>query len=509
VVQHVVRRLASAAGGSTAALLRRRNEAAEAFATAFRVEQSGFEQREANESRLEAGAELATARARLQQAHQELVAAFPEYESISRDSSLTISDAQSLVRPNEAILLAVPSSFGTHVILVRHDRFEWVRSGLNAEQVNAAVQRLRWDLGARVYVEEETRQGWAAEAAGQGFDRQTAFRLYQELIQPFADHLRDLDNLYVVAAGPLAGLPFHVLVTRAPERADADPAALRNTVWFGEEVPLTHLPSISSLALLRRLPAQSGESRTDYIGIGDPILEGTPSERGRGLRNAHFASRRFGQSAMRSGVSADVEWLRALPRLPGTALELEAVRQQLRAPSRSLLLADRATERNVRQTNLRGIRLLIFSTHGLTAEEAIGVGEAGLVLTPPPEGSTVDDGYLAASEIANLQMDADWAILSACNTATGDAGEGFGALVRSFFAAGARNILASHWPVSDEVAPILISRTLAHERSGMSRARSFQAAMREVRLDASHDAAGSSWAHPFYWAPFVLVGAGR
>lgn len=130
----------------------------------------------------------------------------------------------------------------------------------------------------------------------------------------------------------------------------------------------------------------------------------TPSERGRGLRNAHFASRRFGQSGMRSGLSADVAWLRALPRLPGTALELEAVRQQLRAPSGALFLADRATERNVRQTNLRGIRLLIFSTNGLTAEVAIGVGEAGLVLTPPQEGSAVDEAARIPQSVARNSL---------------------------------------------------------------------------------------------------------
>ena len=107
-------------------------------------------------------------------------------------------------------------------------------------------------------------------------------------------------------------------------------------------------------------------------------------------------------------------------------------------------------------------------------------------------------------------LNADWVILSACNTATGDGAEahGLGGLARAFFYAGARNLLASHWPVSDAVAPILTVRTIELERGGMARAEALQQAMREVRMDARHDTAESSWAHPFYWAPFVLIGDG-
>jgi CHAT domain-containing protein len=177
-----------------------------------------------------------------------------------------------------------------------------------------------------------------------------------------------------------------------------------------------------------------------------------------------------------------------------------------------LWLAERATEPNVRAADLSQTRILLFSTHGLTAAESnrVGLGEAGLVLTPPAVARDGDDGFLAASEVTSLRLNADWVILSACNTATGDgtSAAGLGSLARAFFYAGARNLLASHWPVSDEVAPILITRTLALERAGTPRAEAFRRAMREIRMDASRDSADDSWAHPFYWAPFVLIGDG-
>jgi CHAT domain-containing protein len=127
--------------------------------------------------------------------------------------------------------------------------------------------------------------------------------------------------------------------------------------------------------------------------------------------------------------------------------------------------------------------------------------------TGPEEYASIDpanDGYLAASEVTTLQLDADWVVLSACNTATGDDDANLSALARAFFYAGARNLLASHWPVSDEVAPILIAATVAVESPNLTRGEALQRAMRDIRMSPDHPL----WAHPFYWAPFVLIGDG-
>jgi CHAT domain-containing protein len=67
-------------------------------------------------------------------------------------------------------------------------------------------------------------------------------------------------------------------------------------------------------------------------------------------------------------------------------------------------------------------RIVHFATHGALAGEIRGSGEPGLILTPPQTASAEDDGYLTASEIAGLKLDADWVILSACNTAAGHLG---------------------------------------------------------------------------------------
>jgi CHAT domain-containing protein len=91
--------------------------------------------------------------------------------------------------------------------------------------------------------------------------------------------------------------------------------------------------------------------------------------------------------------------------------------------------------------------MIHFATHGALAGELKGTHEPGLILTPPATTSEDDDGYLSASEIAALKLDADWLVLSACNTAAGGAAnaEALSGLGRAFIYAGARSLLVSHW----------------------------------------------------------------
>ena len=121
--------------------------------------------------------------------------------------------------------------------------------------------------------------------------------------------------------------------------------------------------------------------------------------------------------------------------------------------------------------------------------------------------------HLTASEVTGMKLDADWVILSACNTAAGDGSEGapgLSGLARAFFYAGARNLLVSHWPVRDDVASRLTVDAIRRQHADpqLGRAAALQQAMRAIRNDRTHDTATDSWAHPNAWAPFSLIGDG-
>ena len=147
----------------------------------------------------------------------------------------------------------------------------------------------------------------------------------------------------------------------------------------------------------------------------------------------------------------------------------EFQRHRLRAlPSRSgpeapqHFTADEDLKRLNATNGLAGYRTLHFATHGLLAgeTETLGSGaEPALLLTPPSTASEADDGLLTASEVAQLKLDAEWVVLSACNTASADkgGGEALSGLARAFFYAGARALLVSHWYVDSDAAVKLVT----------------------------------------------------
>ena len=167
-----------------------------------------------------------------------------------------------------------------------------------------------------------------------------------------------------------------------------------------------------------------------------------------------------------------------------------------------------ATEARVRATDLSDARVVAFATHGLVAGELDGLAEPALVLTPPAVATPEDDGLLTASEVARyLELNADWVVLSACNTAAGDrpGADGLSGLAKAFFYAGSRTLLVSHWPVASDAATRLTTRAfaLAAADPGAGRAEAVRRSMLE--LIASPDA--PHYAHPMFWAPFIVVGA--
>ncbi|WP_422059709.1 CHAT domain-containing tetratricopeptide repeat protein [Sphingopyxis sp.] len=445
---------------------------------------------------------------------QLLRARAPDYFALVRPGTLSIEEAKKLLKGDEAALLVLPTDYATHIFLVTREGLTWARSAKNDVAIGRSVTRLLWDVGAKVDIDPVKRAAW--EQQGEGtypYDFVTAHMLYADLVAPVAHQLSTKHVLFIAATGPLASMPFGILVREVPKGPDGDPAVLRSAKWFADEIAQIQIPSLNSLALLRRFRIDRDSSEAQpFLGFGDPVLEGKSALRG-ASRGPPAADLRAVQSQLISGSEtalADPRALLKLSRLPGTAQELNALWTAAGAPGNSLFLAAAATETRVRQTPLNA-DVIVFATHGLLAQEINGLSEPGLVLSPPTEASIFDDGYLSSSEIAELKIRSKWIILSACNTA-GSSGsadsEGLSGLARSFFFAGAPSLLVSHWPVRDAVAPRLtVAATEWLKRNpGRSPAEALQVAMKTVRDDKRGDTESDSWAHPNAWAPFVIVG---
>ncbi|MEE9356035.1 MAG: CHAT domain-containing protein [Methylococcaceae bacterium] len=202
--------------------------------------------------------------------------------------------------------------------------------------------------------------------------------------------------------------------------------------------------------------------------------------------------------------------------LPETAIELKEIARYLKMKEDSLYLGKRATESRLKSLDLSSTRIVAFATHGLLPNDTksfLDPAEAALVLTPPKVATNQDDGLLTASEIAQLKLDADWVILSACNTAAVEKkadgigeSESLAGIANAFFYAGARSLLVSHWNVeSSATSQLMIGlfKQLANNPK-IRRAEALQKSM----LNLISDKENPHYAHPLFWAPFVVVGEG-
>jgi CHAT domain-containing protein len=303
----------------------------------------------------------------------------------------------------------------------------------------------------------------------------------------------------------------------------------KNVDWLARHHAITVLPAVSSLRALRALAKESHASEA-LIGFGDPLLEGEPAKFSHDAIAAKLArearcpasktpqvaalvDRAATRAAARgSGGLADIADLRSWAPLPETADELCDVAENLGVdPATHVYLGAKATETEIKRLSADGTlakyKIIHLATHGAIAGDLSGTSEPGLILTPPDKASELDDGYLSASEIAALKIDADWVILSACNTAAGDTkgAEALSGLARAFFYAGARSLLVSHWEVDSQSTVKLITKAIAELKADpkMGRAEALRRSMLSLITTGSEYEA-----HPAFWAPFVLVGEG-
>ncbi len=487
--------------------------------------------------------EAAKLGAQLVALNDRLTAEFPSYAALANPRPLSVSEVQSLLQPDEALILVfellgksiIPSESYVWVITKGATRrvvasmapqaiaenVRTLRCGLDYEGAWAAKATRCPELTKVTYTESDKVAGKPLP-----FDLARAHELYKALFGEVEGLIKG-KHLLVVPSAALSQLPFQVLVTSSPDTTATGADAFRRAQWLIRDHAITVLPAVSSIKALRR-DARDSRATKPLLGIGNPLLDGSGPDQAVRAKEARskqscpsptfwqkaagvFANLRGGTPlALRSGV-ASVEQLRAAPPLPETADELCAVARSVNANDADLYLGARATETEIKRLSESGglakYRYIHFATHGALSGQVRGSPEPGLVLTPPDTATEADDGYLSASEISELKLDADWVILSACNTAAGEAedAESLSGLARAFFFAGARALLVSHWSVNSGATVKLITGAISRMTADKSIGRA--EALRQAMLSLIY--AGADYdAHPATWAPFVVVGEG-
>jgi CHAT domain-containing protein len=431
---------------------------------------------EALKARLRAAAE------EYQRQEQQLQARFPRYGRLVTPSPLNAAAVAKLLRRNEALLRVLPGQRETWVFLVKADgALRGVAVKWPAQQLTAQVERLRAGVDA-------------SSGRIPDFDLALAHELYRQLLGPLEPALAGVEHLIVVPSGALLSLPPALLVRQAPE----EPGDYRQAAWLVRDMAFSLLPSVVALEQFRQV-AGSSQARLPFIGFGDPVFSTGQAGTLRGSGGS-------GVDQVVQNCQLDAKALSQLAQLPETEVELRTLARTLGVkPGQGVVLGRQATVSTVQASHLQNYRIIAFATHALLPGELDCLTEPALALTPQVAEQGGDNGLLSASAIANLKLDAEWVLLSACNTAGAGGGhlrgEGLSGLATAFFYAGSRALLASHWYVVSEPTVFLTTRTFdAYQKSpGMGRAE----ALRRAQLALLEQ---PNMAHPIFWAAFTLIG---
>lgn len=429
---------------------------------------------------------------------KELNARWPGFSGFLNSPALSTAEVRSMLLPDEALVLVQSQATATYVWAISPERKSWSRALVTKEAIADLVTEIRKNIDLAGVMRSAAPLAPAATPGMGEFDPEPARKLYSLLFAPIEPTISSARHLFVVLDGPVSSLPISLLVTDANEAVEqdvSDPSSAPS--WLIRRYAVTVLPSVDSLSVLDdEKEAPTGAAR--FVGFGAPALIGS------------VTSAAALQSAISQGGEARAEALRKLAPLPETREEILRLARYLDANADRLFLGEHATEVAVKDLDLTDATILAFATHGLVSGEIDGLNEPALVLTPPQTPTLLDDGLLTASEISRLRLNADWVILSACNTASAEnaaGAESLSGLARAFLFAGARSLLVSHWPVRDDAAARLTTATLSRLSQEPELRKSV--ALQRAILELMHDRSDPTLAHPFAWAPFVLVGDGR
>ncbi|MDO9278517.1 MAG: CHAT domain-containing protein [Polaromonas sp.] len=425
---------------------------------------------------------------------------YPDYFQLIQPKSPSPSDIAQQLKPDELFVSILPMEDKTYLWAIDSTgRINFHIADMGEKQAHSAVEKIRKTL-------DVAHLGERAPT----FDYAGSFQLYQQLLSPFETALVGKKHLVVATSGALSNLPLAVLTRTAYSGRNAALAP-----WLVNEVAVSHVPTANGWLSLKKL-GSTPSSQQALMAWGDPAFDPKlPAHVARlepTLLSASVRSVATLRSAdlMPRNVLDPETYVNysKLPALPETRDEVLELAKILSAnPEQDVILGTLATRASVLKSSALGQlarkQVIVFATHGLLAGDLPNLNQPALAMAATH--SPTDSPLLTLEDVLTLKLNADWVVLSACNTAGADgrAGEALTGLARGFFYAGSRSLLVTHWAVETESAMMLTTKTFAAYKgdAGIRRAEALRQAMLETMKV-------SRFSHPAYWAPYALVGEG-
>ncbi len=415
---------------------------------------------------------------------------FPEYFQLLQPKSPTPTEISAKLGANEAFVSIIPMDQETYVFGVdKSGQTLLHRSKLTQTDIQQAVKSIRSTLDVAEL---------GARAPRFKFDE--SYRLYNQLLAPLEPILKNKEHLIVATSGSLGQIPFAVLTKQPWTQADHAKAP-----WLIKDMAVSHIASASAWLSLKKLN-QTPSASKPLMAWGDPsfsLASASDTSKGqvRSVLKQHTAYSDLDKPNITASQYA------ALPPLPETRDEVLALAKVLQADAKDVLLGQQATRESVLHASdnntLIDKQIVVFATHGLLPGDLPKLEQPALAMSAVADPN--QSPLLTLEDVMGLRLNADWVVLSACNTAGADGKveEALSGLARGFFYAGGRSLLVTHWSVESESAMRLTTKTfeLYKAQPQLSRAEALRQSMLSLMSTRVY-------AHPTYWAPYALVGEG-
>lgn len=387
----------------------------------------------------------------------------PRFADVQYPEPLKLSEAQALLDPNSVLLEYSIGDSSSWVFAITADSaaaFE-VPSGKKLDDQIHDFREVLLKPDVTFQTLEQSHSKYVTQA-------QT---LYSELIHPAEAILKGKQRILLATDGALSYLPFESLLTK---NVTSKTIQFENLPYLVRDYEIYYVPSATVLASVIKNNHQKNDQPKQLLALADPWLKNGSKE-----------------------IAAVRGWGTLGP-LPNARTEVQNIANLYPKDQVTVFEGKEASEKNFKQSDLQEYKRIHFASHGLIDEDKPEF--SALVLSGDEKGS--EDGYLTMREVFDLKLNADLVVLSACKTGLGKEvrGEGVTGISRAFLCAGTPSVLVSLWDVYDRsTADFMASFYKNMETKNMSKS----AALREARLQMI---ASKKFSHPYYWAPFVLIG---
>ena len=408
---------------------------------------------------------------------------FPEFSEISKYSILELENVFNILSDDEALLYFL-SDFSASVIFMIDKDNLWInRISMTDKDIQLITDKIKESVDLNKISSFKKIKKFPIDASEY---------LYSQLFGKFDSSLKNKKHLFIVPTGKFHSLPFATLITNKINSENYNEIS-----WLINSHSLSMLPSITSLRLFRELNKENDITNiSTFVGIGNPKFNNN---------NSNPAELEISFNKIFSkGALADVALINDFSELPETEEELKLMSLNFDENNRTILTREDANETQIKNMDLSNSDVIVFSTHAVINGE-IENDEPGLILSPPPVATEENDGILTMSEILQLKLNADFVILSACNTASGENNysEPLSGLARAFFFLGAKSMLVSNWAVESQSTFELTTTMFDNLREkGTTRSEALQNSMRALINSEENE----YYSHPVFWAPFILIG---